>query len=123
MCRSTPDGGVCKPPGIIIDVDDELVHDHPIRPSGDSRVSLQTGVDQKPWHEALVDSAYIADSCPHIFRACPNSNFLVYRCHEQTSNLPDAIRKPSSFGGIVLRAGRAGTAEVSCRYHSIIGSN
>ena len=77
MCRSTPDCGIDKPPGIIIDVDDELAHNHPIRPSSDSSASFQTGIDQKPRHEALVHSAHIADSCPHIFRACPNSYFLM----------------------------------------------
>src|SRR6266568_7537003 len=124
MRRSTAYGGVGKPLGVIIDVDDEFAYNHSIRPSCDSSVSFQTSIDQKSRHETLVHSTHIAAGRPHILRTCPNSYFPVDRCHGQPPIGRMQLKPTTAMGGIVTRARsnqQRASRSAGCGYEALIG--
>jgi hypothetical protein len=73
--------------GLIIDIDDELTHDHSIRKRNDAPVTFEFTVYYEAWYQTFVNGADIADRVPNKFFASLDFNFFVDSSHNFNSNL------------------------------------
>jgi hypothetical protein len=55
------------PAGLIVDVDDELTHDHSVCKGNDAPVTFEFTIYHEPRHQTFMNSANIADRVPNKF--------------------------------------------------------
>ena len=72
----------------MIDVDDELTHDHPVGEGDEAGVTFELGVGDEPAGEAIVDRADVGDRVPDLGRWAADDDLFSNRCHDKTLEPP-----------------------------------